>query len=373
MQQTIYTQPQPYYIFKAPTPVPQQQPPRPIEPKREKKLIIIKDPNQDNRDVTQEILMTGSQSGSGTPNSTPDVSGRSSSSSTPPVNDAGAQFAMQVAATLDNDKPASNKSSLQASKAASLVVASDQVQQNSESKLIETSRGLVEVKVKQAVVQPSEIAVEKKPQQSQAVVVSQTKSNEALHGDKDKWLSEGLKSQKEQECNEKNEVEPKPMEVKCEVLKQGENASAENAEEADESPVINTTNEDNEVSDSNVLPPQETSETSEMIVKNGLKSAPEVELKEELPVPDNDVAKSLSSETVTDNKNELTELEKTDNICTEDSVTQDVASEVSTLPDEQKINGHEQQSVSEKVTSEPTRTVAESQMTGMWVSRFHLF
>ena len=79
---------------------------------RGRKIIRVKDPNR-NKDVTQEILNrqpSGSltRSTGGTPNNvTPDISGQSSSSSTPPLTlqqqaeaNVRAQFAAQVAATL---------------------------------------------------------------------------------------------------------------------------------------------------------------------------------------------------------------------------------------------------------------------------------
>lgn len=113
----------PMYIVRAPpgpmTGMPQYQT-QTFEPRtRERKIIQIKDPNS-NKDVTQEILNrqpSGSLTGStgGTPNNiTPDISGQSSSSSTPPLTlqqqaeaNVRAQFAAQVAATLVNseDKP----------------------------------------------------------------------------------------------------------------------------------------------------------------------------------------------------------------------------------------------------------------------------
>ena len=86
---------------------------------RERKIIQIKDPNS-NKDVTQEIL-NRQRSGrltrntGGTPNNTtPDISGQSSSSSIPPLTlqqqaeaNVRAQFAAQVRATLgkSEDKP----------------------------------------------------------------------------------------------------------------------------------------------------------------------------------------------------------------------------------------------------------------------------
>ena len=108
--------PGPLYIVRAPTApmtsMQQYQPPA-FEPRaREKKIIQIKDPNS-NKDVTQEILNrqpSGSMTSStgGTPNNTtPDISGQNSSSSTPPLTsqqqaeaNVRAQFAAQVAATL---------------------------------------------------------------------------------------------------------------------------------------------------------------------------------------------------------------------------------------------------------------------------------
>ena len=123
-QQTIYPMGQPsgpLYILRAPaTPmntIQQYSPGQNFEPRaRERKLIRMKDPDS-NKDVTQEILnnrqpsgsVSGSASGStgGTPTNTPDISGQSSSSSTPPLSsrqqDVRAQFAAQVAATLSRD------------------------------------------------------------------------------------------------------------------------------------------------------------------------------------------------------------------------------------------------------------------------------
>ena len=113
----------PMYIVRAPpgpmTGMPQYQT-QTFEPRtRERKIIQIKDPNS-NEDVTQQILNrqpSGNLTGStgGTPNNiTPDISGQSSSSNTPPLTlqqqaeaNVRAQFAAQVAATLANseDKP----------------------------------------------------------------------------------------------------------------------------------------------------------------------------------------------------------------------------------------------------------------------------
>ena len=121
-QTTVYPigQPTPpVYIVRAPTAPMTGMPPfatQNFEPRaRERKIIKIRDPNS-NKDVTQEILnpqTSGSLTGSttGTPNtSTPDISGQSSSSSTPPLTsqqqaeaNVRAQFAAQVAATLAND------------------------------------------------------------------------------------------------------------------------------------------------------------------------------------------------------------------------------------------------------------------------------
>lgn len=129
-QQTGYPvgQPQgPLKVFWAPAaPINtmQQYSPNPnFEPRtpRERKLIVIKDPNS-NKDVTQEVLSrqpSGSVSGSasastgGTPSNTPDLSGQSSSSNTPPLTsqqqDLRAQFAAQVAATLIHDTDKNRK------------------------------------------------------------------------------------------------------------------------------------------------------------------------------------------------------------------------------------------------------------------------
>ncbi|PFX24037.1 Eukaryotic translation initiation factor 4 gamma 1 [Stylophora pistillata] len=127
-QQTGYPvgQPQgPMYILRAPAPIsPMQQynPNQNVESRtRQKKIIQIKDPNS-NKDVTQEILnrhtsgtVSGSASGStgGTSTNTPDLSGQSSSSNTPPLTsqqqDLRAQFAAQVAATLNSDTDKNKK------------------------------------------------------------------------------------------------------------------------------------------------------------------------------------------------------------------------------------------------------------------------
>ena len=124
-QQTIYPMGQPsgpLNIIRAPAApmntLQQYSPSQNFEPRaRERKIIQIKDPNS-NKDVTQEILnrqpsgsVSGSASGStgGTPTNTPDISGQSSSSSTPPLasqqQDVQAQFAAQVAAiSSDTDE-----------------------------------------------------------------------------------------------------------------------------------------------------------------------------------------------------------------------------------------------------------------------------
>ena len=129
-QQTGYPMgqpPGPLYILRAPAApmntIQQYSPSQNFEPRaRERKLIRIKDPDS-NKDVTQEILnnrqpsgsVSGSASGStgGTPTNTPDISGQSSSSSTPPLisqqQDVRAQFAAQVAATLTSDTDKNKK------------------------------------------------------------------------------------------------------------------------------------------------------------------------------------------------------------------------------------------------------------------------
>ena len=116
---TVYQMGQPsppVYIVRAPkTPMPgmRQYQAQTLEPStREKKVMPIKDVNS-NKDVTQEIVNrhpSGSLTSSigGTPyNTTPDISGQSSSSSTSPLTsqqqaeaNVRAQFAAQVAATL---------------------------------------------------------------------------------------------------------------------------------------------------------------------------------------------------------------------------------------------------------------------------------
>ena len=105
----------PVHIVRAPTAPMTGMPQFPMqnfEPRAlERKIVQIKDPNS-NKDVTQEILNrqpSGSLTGSttGTPNnSTPDISGQSSSSSTPPLTsqqqaetNVRAQFPAQVAST----------------------------------------------------------------------------------------------------------------------------------------------------------------------------------------------------------------------------------------------------------------------------------
>ena len=81
----------PVYILRAPTPGMPQYPQQTIEPRtREKKIIQIKDPNQSNKQVTQEILKqkpVGSLTSTvaGTPNVTPNLSAQSSNSSTSPL------------------------------------------------------------------------------------------------------------------------------------------------------------------------------------------------------------------------------------------------------------------------------------------------
>ena len=122
----------PVYILRAPTPGMSQYPQQTIEPRtREKKIIQIKDPNQSNKDVTQEILKqkpAGSSSSTvaGTPNVTPNLSGQSSNSSTPPLTsqqqaeaNVRAQFAAQVAATLKDseEKPKKIENAVQKSNA----------------------------------------------------------------------------------------------------------------------------------------------------------------------------------------------------------------------------------------------------------------
>ena len=88
--------PSPVYIMRAPGPAPpmpgmQQYQPPTFEPRREKKIIQIKDPNR-NKDVILEILnrqpsgnLTGS-TGRTPYNTAPDISGQSSSSSSSPNN-----------------------------------------------------------------------------------------------------------------------------------------------------------------------------------------------------------------------------------------------------------------------------------------------
>ena len=109
-----------------------QYPQQTIEPRtREKKIIQIKDLNQSNKDVTQEILKqkpVGSLTSTvaGTPSVTPNLSGQSSNSSTPPLTsqqqaeaNVRAQFAAQVAATLKDseEKPKKIENAIQKSNA----------------------------------------------------------------------------------------------------------------------------------------------------------------------------------------------------------------------------------------------------------------
>ncbi|XP_067049719.1 eukaryotic translation initiation factor 4 gamma 1-like isoform X3 [Acropora muricata] len=102
----------PVYILRAPTPGMSQFQQQTIEPRtREKKIIQIKDPTS-NKDVTQEILKqkpAGSSSSTvaGTPNVTPNLSGQSSNSSTPPLTSqqqAEANVRAQFATNLANKK-----------------------------------------------------------------------------------------------------------------------------------------------------------------------------------------------------------------------------------------------------------------------------
>ena len=119
----------PVYIVRAPTAPMTGMPQFPMqnfEPRAlERKIIQIKDPNS-NKDVTQEIpnrQPSGSLTGSttGTPNnSTPDISGQSSSSSTPPLTsqqqaeaNVRAQFPAQVASTLANHSELRPKKSVE--------------------------------------------------------------------------------------------------------------------------------------------------------------------------------------------------------------------------------------------------------------------
>ena len=107
----------PMYIVRVPPGHMPQYQTQIFEPRvRARKIIQVKDPNS-NKDVTQEILNrqpSGSLTGGtgGTPNNvTPDISGQSSSSSTPPLTlqqqaeaNVRALFAAQVAATLANSE-----------------------------------------------------------------------------------------------------------------------------------------------------------------------------------------------------------------------------------------------------------------------------
>jgi hypothetical protein len=113
--------------FTGPQQYQQARPEQPPPPPRKKNIIQIKDPNQDNKDVTSEILSqsAGNATTSGSPGLASDsnVSGQSSTSNTPPINtnivqetastskdgeSLRAVFAAQVAATL-NDESESTK------------------------------------------------------------------------------------------------------------------------------------------------------------------------------------------------------------------------------------------------------------------------
>ena len=102
----------------------QYSPSQNFEARAWKKMIKIKDPNS-NKDVTHEILpyrpvgsvwVSASGSTGATPTNTPDISGQSSSSNTPPLmsqqQDVQAQFAVQVTqagTTLTNDTDKNKK------------------------------------------------------------------------------------------------------------------------------------------------------------------------------------------------------------------------------------------------------------------------
>ncbi|XP_048581681.1 eukaryotic translation initiation factor 4 gamma 1-like isoform X2 [Nematostella vectensis] len=149
MQQQMQYPPPPSLFVVRPAPTqmtgnPQYQQVRMEVPKppqqRERKLIQIRDPNQDNKDITQEIMArhggqsAGTPSSTGSPSTTPDASGHSSNSNTPPINtnnsaeqnSVSALFAAKVAATLHNDTPPADKlkTSPQASKSTSPKISS---------------------------------------------------------------------------------------------------------------------------------------------------------------------------------------------------------------------------------------------------------
>ena len=384
-QTAVYTQPQqPFYIFKTPqTPVslPQQQPPRPPEQKRERKIIQIRDPNQDNRDITQEILMSGAHSGSGTPNSTPDVSGRSSNSNTPPVNshiDAGAQFAAQVAATLANDKPSSNKSSPQTSKPASPAVTTEVAAPlpNNKSKLVETSRGsVVAVKVKQAV-------VEKKPQQPPSVAEPEAHKpatevtpavKEATVPEVAKAPTEVIKKQDVVKLAESKLVESMPAELKATDFTAKESIPAESIKKTDTKPAVIVASDAKKLTepDAKEIIAEPVKQATETLVSNGLREnvepTPSVDTKQDTQITE--ISKALPTEAVADSEEITAEVEKPKQVSTEEIIAQDTVSEPSTLSDEQKVNGHEHQPVNGGTAPEQGKAAAESQMSSKWVCK----
>ena len=178
------------------TPIPRmpQYQAQTFEPRtREKKIIQIKDPNS-NKDVTQEILnrhpsRSLTSSTGGTPNNTtPDISGQSSSSGTPPLTsqqeaeaNVRAQFAAQVAATLRDTKeekprkpeytiqkaPASNRAEIDNVQGKE-VVNTQKEEALKETKTNDTVSNVLETQLAEVVAetQPKEVAVKSQPKEA---------------------------------------------------------------------------------------------------------------------------------------------------------------------------------------------------------------
>ena len=198
----------PMYIVRAPpgpmTGMPQYQT-QTFEPRtRERKIIQIKDPNS-NKDVTQEILNrqpSGSLTGStgGTPNNiTPDISGQSSSSSTPPLTlqqqaeaNVRAQFAAQVAATLANSEDKSKKPEVIIQKAPVNNKAVVDTAQLKETTVTQKNEVVKETRTNPTTgidTQVAEKPVEKPLETEPKEILVKTQPTEAVQGSK---LSEGV-------------------------------------------------------------------------------------------------------------------------------------------------------------------------------------